>query len=76
MTLQRRNRLSNSASPGRIDILTGVAGLTFEEAWPHRRFVTAWGVDFPVLGRRELIRNKRATGRRQDLADAEALEGG
>jgi len=62
-------------APGRIDILTGVSGLTFEEAWPGRVSTSAGGQEVPVIGRAELIRNKRATGRLKDLADVEALEG-
>ena len=62
--------------PNRIDILTGIDGLSFEEAWPNRLAQVVEGLSIPVLGRADLIRNKRATGRTQDLADAEALEGG
>jgi len=61
-------------APVRVDVVTSIDGVTFSEAWPAR-FQTAFG-DQPVavLSRRHLIRNKRATGRTQDLADAEWLE--
>lgn len=60
--------------PWRVDLLTGVDGVTFEEVWTNR--VTAdWdGVRVNVAGREELIRNKRSTGRPQDAADASVLE--
>ncbi len=61
-------------APARIDILTGVSGLTFEEAWPRRTEVTLGPLSVAVIGREDLIRNKRATGRPQDLLDAERLE--
>lgn len=60
--------------PNRVDILTGVTGLRFEDAWPTRAEGSIEGVRVPVLGRDALIRNKRAAGRHKDLGDVEALE--
>lgn len=57
-------------APTRIDLLTGVSGLTFDEAWPSRISVTLEGLPVPVIGFDELLRNKEASGRPQDLADA------
>jgi hypothetical protein len=59
--------------PRRIDVLTSVTGLSFAEAWPGRMIHTVDGLEVPFLGRAELVRNKRATGRAKDLADLEAL---
>ena len=61
--------------PVRVDILTSISGVGFEEAWAGRIHVTVDGVTFGVLGREELIRNKRATGRPKDLLDVETLLG-
>jgi len=61
-------------APARIDILTGVSGLTFEQAWPRRKTVKLGELSVGVIGREDLIRNKRATGRPQDLVDADNLE--
>jgi hypothetical protein len=61
--------------PRRIDILTDVSGLHFEEAWSARTVHTVDGYEVPFLGREDLIRNKRATGRPKDLADLDVLEG-
>lgn len=61
-------------APNRIDVLTSIDGVTFEEAWPARRVVRIEGLDVPVLARRHLIQNKKATGRSQDLADVARLE--
>jgi len=58
----------------RIDLLTEIDGVTFEEAWARRRVRAAGGLEVPVLSVEDLLRNKRATGRLQDMADAEALE--
>jgi hypothetical protein len=62
--------------PSRIDLLTGVSGLTFAEAYATRVHAVFGGVAIPVLGRAALIANKRATGRPQDVADIAALEEG
>jgi hypothetical protein len=60
--------------PNRIDLMTSIPGLTFEEAWAHR-IEDRYGTE-PVcfLAKDDLIRNKRAVGRRQDLLDLEILE--
>lgn len=62
--------------PLRIDILTAIDGVEFDEAWNERGRVELIGVDVPVLSRRHLIANKRASGRLQDLADIERLQSG
>lgn len=62
--------------PNRIDILTSIEAVDFEEAWLNRTRVHVMGVDVCLIGRDELIRNKRALGRTRDLADVEALEEG
>lgn len=60
--------------PNRIDILTSIDGVQFDEAWPHRREVTYDGLRFGVIGREQLLKNKRASGRPKDLLDAGQLE--
>jgi len=60
--------------PARIDILTAVTGLNFEQAWSHRDTFDVEGRILPFLSREDLIRNKRALGRLRDLADVEDLE--
>jgi hypothetical protein len=60
--------------PQRIDILTEISGVTFEDAWPNRLFVEKDGLRYSVIGKEDLIRNKRATGRSKDLVDVENLE--
>lgn len=60
--------------PYRIDLLTSIDGVPFEEAWQRRIRVHVEGQEIPLIGREDLLRNKRATGRLRDLADAEELE--
>lgn len=59
--------------PRRIDLLTSISGVSFEEAWTERTTHAIEGLEVPFLGRAALVRNKRATGRAKDLADLEAL---
>jgi len=59
--------------PYRIDILTSISGVSFGEAWDERIEDVFYDVRVPFIGRTALIRNKRASGRRKDLADLEAL---
>jgi hypothetical protein len=61
-------------APRRIDIMTSVTGISFDEAWPHRLAVPIEGIEVPVIGKRELIRNKKAVGRPRDAADVFELE--
>lgn len=59
--------------PARIDILTSVTGLTFEEAWSRRAQFEVEGRVLPFLSREDLIRNKSALARPRDLADIDDL---
>src|SRR5215831_9143260 len=59
--------------PNRIDILTAVSGLTFEEAWDSRVQGELSGTPVNYIGKTALIRNKESTGRSRDLGDAEEL---
>ena len=60
--------------PRRIDILTGVSGIGFDAAWDRRASFRFADVTVPVVGRDDLITNKRAAGRPKDLADLAVLE--
>jgi len=67
--------LQIGVEPGRIDILTAVSGVRFEDAWPSRvRAAFGEAVHCNVIGLTELLQNKRASARPQDLADVDALE--
>ena len=61
-------------SPRRIDILTRISGVEFERAYANRKTVSVAGMDVPIISLEDLIANKRATGRTQDLADIEKLQ--
>jgi hypothetical protein len=59
--------------PRRIDVLTAISGVPFEEAWPERVTHDVQGLAVPFIGRAALVKNKRAAGRAKDVADLEAL---
>jgi len=63
-------------APRRIDIVTGISGVDFDEAYARRQIVDLEGLGVPMLSHSDLIRNKRATGREKDRLDADRLESG
>ena len=60
-------------SPNRVDLVTSIDGVTFAEAWNGRASGRYGSQPAFYLGKAELIRNKRAVGRLQDLADIDSL---
>ena len=61
--------------PRRIDVLTEVSGLTFDEVWQTKVQIQVGEIEVFFIGRDAMIKNKRASGRTKDFADVEALEG-
>ncbi len=59
--------------PRRIDILTSITAVDFSHAWKSKMEIEIDGVRMPILGREQLLANKLAVGRPQDLADVELL---
>lgn len=60
--------------PDRIDILQRIDGVTFDEAWTNRIEGTVDGeIPTSVISKDDLIRNKLASGRDQDLVDVKKL---
>ncbi len=62
-------------SPYRIDILTSIDGVEFDQAWERRITVSIGTSSLPIIGRDDLVANKVAVGRPQDLADIARLRG-
>jgi hypothetical protein len=59
--------------PVRIDLITSISGVSWKEAEIHKSPGVFGDVPVNYLGREQFIANKRATGRKKDLADLEAL---
>ncbi|MEI8094593.1 MAG: hypothetical protein WCG80_10290 [Spirochaetales bacterium] len=62
--------------PSRIDLLTDIDGVSFRECWARRVEIPVDGLVLPTIHLDDLIANKRASGRLQDLADVEKLTRG
>jgi hypothetical protein len=61
-------------APRRIDIITGASGLQFDATFSQSTKIEIEGLTVHVPTIRDLIQNKKASGRTKDLADVEALE--
>ena len=60
--------------PHRVGVLTSISGVaSFDEAWERRVLAEVGGMSVPVLGRGDLLANKRASGRTKDVADLVAM---
>jgi hypothetical protein len=60
-------------APNRIDVLTSLTGCNFEDVWATRVPSKIAGLPVNFISKEQYVRNKRAVGRPQDLADLEAL---
>ena len=73
--LSRKNQiLQLGYEPLRIDIITSIAGCSFEEVWNNKVREKYGKTIVNFIGKKELIKNKKAIGRKQDMADLELLE--
>jgi hypothetical protein len=61
------------AKPNRIDLITSIAGVSFDDAWANRVPGSIDSVPVLFIGREDLIRNKESAGRPIDKLDADAL---
>ena len=69
------NRMATLGNePLRIDIMTSIDGVSFETAWNGRQEADFGGYRVNFLGKKELVENKRASGRNKDLLDLALLE--
>ena len=59
--------------PLRIDLLTSIDGVNFDDAWPRRVILSIGGIDVPFIGRDDLIANQRVAEPPQDRADVARL---
>jgi predicted nucleotidyltransferase len=62
--------------PNRVDLMMGIDGVTFPVAWRNRVRTTYAGIPVCLLGRNDLIRAKKASGRPRDLEDIARLRQG
>jgi hypothetical protein len=60
--------------PRRIDVLTDISGVSFDEAWATHETTSLDGARIPFIGKDAFVRNKQAAGRPKDLADVARLK--
>ena len=60
-------------APARIDLLTSLTGVSWEEAAADRIEGSYGDLKVSFIGKAQFVRNKRATGRKKDLADLESI---
>ena len=62
-------------APRRIDVLTQIDGVNFEDAYKDREEIELEGIVLPFISKENLIKNKKSTGRDKDKLDVKYLEG-
>ena len=65
--------LQIGVAPNRIDVTTQIDGVAFESAWPNRTASVFGDLSIWLIGRLDLVANKQAAARPQDLLDLELL---
>ena len=71
--LQEDQVIQLGIAPNRIDLLTFLSGVEFQEAWATRVQGEIAGLSVPFISKELLKKNKAASGRSQDIADLEHL---
>ena len=71
--LQEDQIIQLGVAPNRIDLLTFLSGVEFQEAWATHVHGEIAGLSVPLISKELLKKNKAATGRSQDIADLEHL---
>src|SRR2546422_7788623 len=73
--MDRNSVFQIGIEPVRVDVLTSIAGVRFETAWANKTSTMVGGMRIHFISKPDLIKAKKAAGRKQDLIDLDALEG-
>jgi len=71
---EKGNVIRMGSSPILIDIINEADGIDINECYPRRKIMKIENVDISIISVNDLIKNKKASGRSMDIADAERLE--
>lgn len=74
MFTQESRMTQMGREPNRVDILHTIKGVEFSECYPRSLRANIEGASIPIISKTDLIQNKIATARPQDLADADQLQ--
>ncbi|MBN1756807.1 MAG: hypothetical protein JW863_00730 [Chitinispirillaceae bacterium] len=72
--LEKDKVIRMGVPPVRLEVLTGVSGVTFEDCYKNRNRFVIDGIPVDFISLEDLIKNKRASGRHKDLEDLEHLQ--
>lgn len=72
--LEKRKNIRMGNPPLRIEILTSIDGVKFTECYRNKKTITLDGIEINFISLEDLKKNKKASGRYQDLADLENIE--
>jgi len=61
--------LQIGVEPCRVDLITGIDGVAFKDAWENKKSVAVDGIDVNILSKSDLLKNKLATNRDKDRSD-------
>jgi hypothetical protein len=73
--MKEENIIQLGYPPLRIDLLTHIDGVTFNECYTNKKVVVIDGLEINFISYADLLKNKRASNRPQDAADLDKLEG-
>ncbi len=73
--LEERKIIRMGIPPMRLEIFTGIDGITFEQSYKNREIADFGSFKVNFISKQDLMKNKRASGRPQDLTDYEKLRG-
>jgi len=71
---EKGNVVRIGSSPMQIDIINEADGINIEDCFQRKEIIKVEGISVFLISREDLIKNKRASGRSMDIADAEKLE--
>ncbi|MCL2066828.1 MAG: nucleotidyltransferase [Treponema sp.] len=71
---EKGNVIRIGSSPIQIDIINTADGISIDDCYPRKETINVDDTEINVISRDDLIKNKRASGRSMDIADAENLE--
>jgi hypothetical protein len=71
---EKGNVFRMGRSPVQIDIINEASGISFEDCYTRRNMIAVEDIAISTISREDLLKNKKASGRHRDLADAESLE--
>lgn len=72
--IQRNVVYQIGVAPVRVDFLTALTGIEFTDAWPKRLPSVIFGIPVQVISLEDLIANKQAAGRDQDIKDLRSMQ--